>query len=944
MFPHMKSQCSKINRQLPSLRKLSSPILHGFVFLAMLLFGWQFSASAQGIVQENFDSGSLATGPAGWQVRNVLQPLGGYVNDTFPANGSGKALRLQRGSADMTPLGVPQAYGTGRAWLFRTNVYTDFYVAMDLLNWNDATNQAMVLLARATGYDDAPLGIPGLGAVNGYVCNYDNLQDGQTAGDRLGGEFQINVVTSEDPNPTICASEVTLTPGHTYRMIFKGSGFTLTGQLYDIEDLTSPIATMTAADPTTSWTSGVSGIVTFNREDSVHPNQTDETVDNYYSAPSDPNADIAPAIRHPIPGTPQVVTRNPVKRFTNFHLAASGISFTARTFTAGQIKANATKLYLNGVDVSASLAPFPADVSTLSFSTAAGTLEPNKNYAARIELQDTTGTLKSTNTFWFDTFSDAYVATLKTVEAEDYNYSNGLYQLDPIPVSGLDMTEAVVNGNGVGYYGLFGTQEVDYHKPGGSYHWEFSEYRTDGGAPPDAVDRVQITQGSGTARISANRDEAGDILDDTHVLLAGRIYDTQRAKYAAKNMQEYQVRLTSPGDWMNYTRVFQPTNYHVYLRCGSFGPTTVFLDRVTSDPKATNQTTARLGTFNVGNHIMRLNYTYEPLMAGASPAVLTLSDTNTLRLTLGGTVTKEERLISMDYLMFEPTSDSPTVFDNFNDGNDTAPLALWSHYDPIGGLTAAPATFSFPGGNSYRIQAPAPAAPDAGQARAGSVVPGVYSDFCVMADIVAWDDSLHQVCGVMARVETPGLGTTTGYLFTHDRGNPTSSTAGDMDIVLVEGEIPISLPTAPSGGDSLHLTPGKTYRLVFTGVADQFRGRVYELPNLSAPVVDITASDATHASGVAGLLVADNSGTYDQPADVTFDNFLATTAAPEIAISQAGGSVTLSWPLIPFRLQSAATPDASTWTTITSGITQVGGQNVYALPASGMQCYRLVYP
>src|SRR6516164_7736989 len=100
------------------------------------------------VVTDNFDSGVLDTSAQGWQVRNICQPLGGYVNDSFPANGAGKALRLQRGSFDAALAGVPQTYGTGRAWLFRTNDYDDIYVAMDLVNWNDATNQALVLLAR----------------------------------------------------------------------------------------------------------------------------------------------------------------------------------------------------------------------------------------------------------------------------------------------------------------------------------------------------------------------------------------------------------------------------------------------------------------------------------------------------------------------------------------------------------------------------------------------------------------------------------------------------------------------------------------------------------------------------------------------------------------------------------------------------------------------------
>src|SRR5215471_3614795 len=174
--------------------------------LAMVLLA-TVPGTAQ-VVTDNFDSGVLDTSEQGWQVRNICQPLGGYVNDSFPANGAGKALRLQRGSFDGALAGVPQSYGTGRAWLFRTNDYSDFYVAMDLVNWNDATNQSLVLLARGGGFDDAPYGVPGLGAVNGYVVNYDPAQDGTSSADRFGGELQINLINNESPS-TIAAAETT---------------------------------------------------------------------------------------------------------------------------------------------------------------------------------------------------------------------------------------------------------------------------------------------------------------------------------------------------------------------------------------------------------------------------------------------------------------------------------------------------------------------------------------------------------------------------------------------------------------------------------------------------------------------------------------------------------------------------------------------------------------
>src|SRR5262245_23783837 len=107
--------------------------------LALVLTLLSSLAGAQDVFTDNFDSGTLS----GWQVRNVVQPLGGFVSDTFPSNGSGSAFRIQRGSADMSVIGQPQAYGTGRAWLYRTNIYSDFYVAMDVVNWNNATNQAL---------------------------------------------------------------------------------------------------------------------------------------------------------------------------------------------------------------------------------------------------------------------------------------------------------------------------------------------------------------------------------------------------------------------------------------------------------------------------------------------------------------------------------------------------------------------------------------------------------------------------------------------------------------------------------------------------------------------------------------------------------------------------------------------------------------------------------
>ena len=284
---------------------------------------------------------------------------------------------------------------------------------------------------------------------------------------------------------------------------------------------------------------------------------------------------------------------------------------------------------------------------------------------------------------------------------------------------------------------------------------------------------------------------------------------------------------------------------------------------------------------------------------------------------------------------------APNLFDNFNDGNDTSPPPGWERYNPIG-----TGTWSFPGGNSYRLQsAPSPDPVNYGPGRAGSLRAGNYSDFYISVDLVAWDDSLHQVAGILARGLAPGPGTTTGYLFSHDRGNPASSTDGDMDIVRLDNEAPSNLST--TGNDSIHLQPGKKYRFVFMGSGGDFKGEVYELPNTFVPVVSITASDPSYPNGACGLVVADNASEigYTGAADATFDNFLSLIAEPRLAVALNAGSVEVSWPLIPYTLQSSPSLISPTWTSITSGITQTGGQNVYTQTApTGALFYRLIYP
>lgn len=927
----MKKTCKTYLSQLPPVRRsLCSKLRSTTVaLLSLTVFGWQADLQAQ---SENFDSGALNSP---WQTAQFLsQPV------SFPDTGYGKGMRIQ---AQPVPGQAPAAL-----LIAQPNVITDFYVAVDIVDWADL-DQALVLFGRWT-----PAGAAGLAEATGYILNFDVLQDGDKAGDRQGGQLQINAVYPGFATATAAAAELTFVHGHSYRLIFQGTDNLMKGEAYDLADLTKPLVTLYFQDLEQTYPSGLSGFLSFSRDGST--GVTDVTIDNLLATTSDPNAASAPAIAHPVPGVPVVTERVPEDRWANFHDPLAGISFTAKTFTAGEINASATKLYLNGADASASLAPLPANGSTVSFSTAPNTLEANTLYEARIELTDTTGNLKSTNTFWFDTFSDAYVASQKTIEAEDYNYSTdlvsgGQYQLDPIDVSGIDYDEVAVGGNSAyggndkGYFNFQGIEGIDYVKTAGFMNTVFAEYRPQ--------DKVMITQGSTT---TASRDEAGDVQDFYTNTPPHRIHSTQRAKYTAARVWEYQVKLTSPGDWMNYTRSFTPTNYHVYLRCSSFGATTVYLDQVTSDPTHGGQSTVRHGAFNVGNNMMRLNYKYVPLMVGNTPAVVSLSGLKTLRLTMGGTPIKDQRVVNLDYLLLVPTSDGPTVvypsmpptvFDNFNDGNDTNPA--WLHYDPIFETAGDPflASSFITTGGVYHLITPAQPFDYYGPSRAGSFLSGVeYSDFYASVDLLDFDDTVRQAFGIAARISTPGLGTMNGYLFSWEPGGGIlpGEDNGDLDISWLEGENPMGQLETDSS--EFHLERGKQYRLVFIGKGADFEGRVYEFPDLNTPVKTIHANDpgSHYSSGLVGLIVAGNDGANPVPGDATFDNFLVTTAEPRIDLTQSGDSITLSWPFIPYRLESSPSLSAPVWTEINTGISSAGGVYEYTIPATGSQFFRLVYP
>jgi hypothetical protein len=585
---------------------------------------------------DNFDAGTLD--PA-WKQANFNPAL---VQTSFPAVGDGKGFRIR---ANPVPGQAPAA-----ALFYRDDVYTDFYVAVDLANWPGTDlNQAMVLFGRANLSAN-------LLTSRGVILNYDASQYGQGATSRRQGQLQINLVTEDPPfnTKTLAATEITLIPGRSYRLVFTGVGSQYTGKVYDHEDLTRPLVTIHADDVAQGpidepFTTGKCGFLSFSREGNT--GATDVTIDNYQAAAADPNPAPSPALAHPVPTTPTIISRSPAERFRNFWNPADDIAFTAKIYGGSSVRDRAaTRVRLNGQDVTGSVVYFPSDEATIIGTLSHSALASNTVYSAAIEVASSSGR-KSTNTFFFDTFSDAYLrsAAVKTIEAEDFNYDAGQHLAEPIPVSGFNYNveppEPV--GLGAGYLELGALEGVDFHdlRTFGENPW-IAEYRS--GVP------VGLSAGMYPEIEDLNESEAIPV----------RRSDNVRSQYASSNLLEVVVHRTQVGEWLNYTREFTAGKYVPYLRVATFGATTVELHKVTSDPAQPDQTTTKLGQFNVPNTFQRYNYVYVPLVNDAGqPVTLDLSGTTTLRLLMAGPAGQDERKLAINYMLFvPPPTDTVTVY------------------------------------------------------------------------------------------------------------------------------------------------------------------------------------------------------------------------------------------------------------------------------------------
>jgi hypothetical protein len=187
----------------------------------------------------------------GWTRYSPLTPFGGAGTFTFPEGG----YRIQAPN--------PSMFGPARVGSLRQDVsYSRFFATVDIVNWDNVLDQSFGILARVRE--------PGLGSTDGYSFTYSTQ----------GPSVDISRIENEAPFGVAALGIPALDPSQDYRLVFEGDDTLLTGTLYNLADLGTPLATISGNDG--AYASGITGLVVF--DNSGGGSTADATFDNYAAA------------------------------------------------------------------------------------------------------------------------------------------------------------------------------------------------------------------------------------------------------------------------------------------------------------------------------------------------------------------------------------------------------------------------------------------------------------------------------------------------------------------------------------------------------------------------------------------------------------------------------------------------------------------------------------
>ena len=221
-------------------------------FVCVPIFAFN-SALAQ---TDNFDDGDAA----GWSEFDPLGGLGAGPIASFEVVDG--AYRISS-----SPSPSPGLAGPSRAGATRPDVvYGDsFFLSVDIPAYDATLEQAFGLSALVQPD-------PALGDSDGYAFTYQPI----------GNDIQISRIVDEQI--AIAHSNVDLTgiqAGPALRLVFTGDRGMLEGKIYNLDDLSRPIAVATAFDPL--YTSGTCGLLITNRQGNFS-GPADATFDNYVAS------------------------------------------------------------------------------------------------------------------------------------------------------------------------------------------------------------------------------------------------------------------------------------------------------------------------------------------------------------------------------------------------------------------------------------------------------------------------------------------------------------------------------------------------------------------------------------------------------------------------------------------------------------------------------------
>ena len=187
---------------------------------------------------------------------NPLSPFGVGASYSFPG---GDTYRINVPSSSPFTGSV----GPGRAGAFSSVTQTDYTVSVDLVDWNNSLSQGFGPAARVQQV--------GLGTTDAYSFAY--VTSAQVA---IIQRFDNEAGTSLNLAP------ITLDPAQDYRMVFSGSGSSLTGTIYALSDLGTPLVTVNTTDAT--YASGFSGVLMATTV-TAPTGASDATFDNFSAVP-----------------------------------------------------------------------------------------------------------------------------------------------------------------------------------------------------------------------------------------------------------------------------------------------------------------------------------------------------------------------------------------------------------------------------------------------------------------------------------------------------------------------------------------------------------------------------------------------------------------------------------------------------------------------------------